>query len=124
MTLAAFAALNLSLVLGILSLGQHALEWRLHGQRGAESRLKSMALAAQVHSVSALALMILTMFFIQPAGLLAWGMGFLAAGMVTFCGALYLHALAGNAQAMVATLPGALMILIGPILIAFAFSGS
>ncbi|MEM1431973.1 MAG: DUF423 domain-containing protein [Pseudomonadota bacterium] len=117
----AVLALNVSVALLALAVGGHALEWLLRDLPDAASRVSSFTLAAQVHAAAAVGLLAVGLSF-GPAGLAGAGLATAGLGLVLFCGALYLHGLAGAVWAMPATLPGALLLVIGWGLIAAALA--
>ncbi|MEM1065470.1 MAG: DUF423 domain-containing protein [Pseudomonadota bacterium] len=110
MTLAAAAAISMAVAALAISVGSHAVEWRLDGSPERAGRMKSFDLAAQVHVVASLSLLLGHSTDMPAPGwiLAAWW-----AAILLFSGALYLHALTGASWAMAATLPGAVAFVAG-----------
>lgn len=101
----AVAAASLALATLALTLGQHALEWRLGTGEAATSRIASFDLATKAHLAASLSVILFVALDLPgagPATILAW------VAIALFSGALYLHALTGRSWAMPAAIPGGL----------------
>ena len=112
------AALSLAAAFAAATVGTHALEWHLTERTNASGRVTSFDLAARTHVFASLGLVLVAAFGLPGSG---WAAILLWAGIVLFCGALYLHGLTGAVWAMPATVPGAVALSAAWIVVAIAW---
>ncbi|MEO1538484.1 MAG: DUF423 domain-containing protein [Pseudomonadota bacterium] len=110
MTLHVAAAVSMAGAVLAVSIGSHALEWRLARNPERAVRTKSFDLAGRVHVLASLSL-ILGHATALPTP--SWVIAAWWAAILLFSGALYVHALTGATWMMAATLPGALALIAG-----------
>ena len=110
MTLAAAAALSMALAALAVAIGSHALEWRLEGKAERAGRTASFDLAARVHVLASVSLLLGHGTEMPAPG---WVIAAWWGAILLFSGALYLHALTGATWLMAATAPGAAALVAG-----------
>lgn len=93
-----------------VSIGSHALEWRLESDPARVGRTKSFDLAGRVHVLASLSLLLGHVTALPTP---SWVIAAWWATIFLFSGALYVHALTGATWMMAATLPGALALIAG-----------
>ncbi|MEL6518167.1 MAG: DUF423 domain-containing protein [Pseudomonadota bacterium] len=110
MTLAAAAALSMAIAVLAVSIGSHALEWRLGSDPERAARTKSFELAERVHVLASLSLLLGHATALPTP---SWVIAAWWAAILLFSGALYVHALTGATWLMAATVPGAVGLIVG-----------